>query len=179
MDTDYAETRMRNEPIVEMTQVKGDSETHPLLSPNDELPILKPCRFVSGHGSKASPMVLCALEPIWRPGNGGAGSGQPYRFGMIGASDACRGRGLDEDNYWSKSSLVDSNARLRGSVPMKQPNPDGTAYNINNFTLECGSGRRLGRYTRGDILTPCGVRKPMPPPACALNCASPLISAAH
>ena len=33
---DWAETRMRWEPIVEVTQIKGDSEAHPSLSPLDE-----------------------------------------------------------------------------------------------------------------------------------------------
>ena len=36
LDRDYAERRMRWEPIYEVTQIKGDGETHPLLSPDDE-----------------------------------------------------------------------------------------------------------------------------------------------
>ncbi|NIM00023.1 MAG: DUF3604 domain-containing protein, partial [Acidobacteria bacterium] len=36
IDRAYAETRMRWEPIIEVTQIKGDGETHPLLSADDE-----------------------------------------------------------------------------------------------------------------------------------------------
>ena len=36
MDRAYAETRASHEPLLEVTQIKGDSETHPFLSPTDE-----------------------------------------------------------------------------------------------------------------------------------------------
>ena len=36
LDEDYAERRQRWEPLYEVTQIKGDGEAHPFLSPNDE-----------------------------------------------------------------------------------------------------------------------------------------------
>ena len=36
LDRDYAQRRMRWEPIYEVTQMKGDGEAHPVLSPSDE-----------------------------------------------------------------------------------------------------------------------------------------------
>jgi len=35
LTTDYAQTRSYWEPIYEVTQIKGDGETHPLVSPDD------------------------------------------------------------------------------------------------------------------------------------------------
>ena len=50
IDKAYAENRLKNEPIVEMTQVKGTSETHPLLSPEDEFANHELYEILSWHG---------------------------------------------------------------------------------------------------------------------------------
>ena len=116
----YTDLRMRNEPIVEITQVKGTSETHPLLSPRDEFAAFEimpyqiatwtPSRL---NGSYVRQAYLRGLA-LQR-----AGAGNPYKFGLIGASDTHVGAGaFDEDNYWSKIGIVDSTGKLRGSVPL-------------------------------------------------------------
>ena len=156
MDRAYAKTRMRNEPIVEVTQVKGDSETHPLLSPNDEYADFETMPFRIGawvpskeNGSYVRQAYRRGLEMAAQ------GKGNPYKFGLIGASDTHVGAGaFDEDNYWSKVGLVDSNAKLRGSVPLDKPNKDGTRYNENNFQTWSASGLAAvwaDSNTRGDI----------------------------
>ncbi len=120
LDADYAEQRMRNEPIVENTQVKGTSDTHPLLSPNDEWANFEimPLRIASNlqsheRGSYVreayrNGLVMEATEGF-----------NPFKFGVIGASDTHNAAGsFEEDNYWSKTGLMDIEPHLRGSVPL-------------------------------------------------------------
>ena len=130
IDAAYAEQRMRNEPIVENTQVKGTSDTHPLLSPNDEWAgfEIMPLRVASllksrPQGSYVREAYLNGLKFQAEQGF------NPYQFGVIGSSDTHNAAGsFEEHNYFSKTGLLDATADLRGSVPMAEPGPDGERY---------------------------------------------------
>lgn len=119
MDRAYVDLRRRNEPLVEITQVKGTSETHPALSPNDEwagfaIMPYKIATTVIGavQGSYVREAYGTGLELAE------TGVGNPYQFGLIGSSDTHVAAGsFDESNYWSKVGLVDATAEQRGSVP--------------------------------------------------------------
>jgi hypothetical protein len=119
---EYAEKRMRNEPVVEMTQVKGTSDTHPLLSPDDEwadFEIMdkrvgsRPPTYSMPQGGYVRDAYLRGLTLEWE------GRGNPYKFGLIGSSDTHTGAGgFDENNYWSKAGVLDGTDMGRGSVPL-------------------------------------------------------------
>ncbi|MDE2692390.1 MAG: DUF3604 domain-containing protein [Acidobacteriota bacterium] len=118
-DEAYARLRMRNEPLVEMTQVKGTSETHPLLSPNDEwadfeIILLTPeeSSFDRIRGGYVRDAYLAGLEFEEREGF------NPYRFGMIGASDSHNaGASYEESSHIGKVGFLDGMPVGRGSVP--------------------------------------------------------------
>ena len=130
MDADYAELRMRNEPLVENTQEKGTSDTHPLLSPNDEwadfdiMPyVIASPEFSSVPGSYVREAYLNGLVMQETAGF------NPYRFGVIGASDTHNAAGsFEEDNYWSKAGLLDFEPFRRGSVPLPNSPPGDPQY---------------------------------------------------
>lgn len=138
----YAEQRMRNEPIVEMTQVKGTSETHPSLSPNDEwagfeLMTVKVATNINSkaEGSYVREAYLRGLELESTDGF------NPFRFGMIGASDTHNSAGsFDESNFFSKTGLLDATPKLRGSVPLDKPNSDGSLYRNDSRNMWGASG---------------------------------------
>jgi hypothetical protein len=53
----------------------------------------------------------------------------PYKFGVIGSSDTHNAAGsFEEDNYWSKTGMMDIEPYLRGSVPLPGSSPDAPEY---------------------------------------------------
>ena len=155
LDVQYAKQRMLNEPIVEITQVKGTSETHPLLSPDDDWADFEimdtrvgsiPPTYSKPSGSYVREAYLNGLTlEFTRQGN-------PYKFGLIGSSDTHTGGGsFDESNYWSKVGLLDGDAENRGSVPLTEENVDRLeeymrAFNqpISTISLEQGEYANTG-----------------------------------
>jgi hypothetical protein len=120
---EYAELRMRNEPIVEITQVKGTSDTHPALSDNDEWADFEIMPFKVATQSfsepKGSYVRDALLEGIKMEEQEGF---NPYKFGLIGSSDThTAASSQEEDNFFSKIGLLDSSAALRGSIPITDP----------------------------------------------------------
>lgn len=111
---EYARTRMRWEPVVEMTQIKGDSETHPGVSPGDQFAEFGTYEHliktddssgteVEGDprlGSYARPALKRGMEIEQKIGV------NPFKFGMIGSTDSHSGLSTaEEDNFWGKFSL--------------------------------------------------------------------------
>lgn len=130
LDAAYAEQRMRNEPLVENSQVKGTSDTHPLLSPNDEWADFEimPLRVASPLASQPSgSYVREALINglIYQEQEGF----NPFKFGVIAASDTHNAAGsFEEDNYWSKTGMTDIEPHMRGSVPLPDSPADDPQY---------------------------------------------------
>ena len=130
LDDAYANQRMRNEPLVEISQVKGTSDTHPALSPNDEwadfeiMPLRVATNLYSEpNGGYVRQAYLNGLKMQAEEGF------NPYKFGVIGSSDTHNATYAGEEHdYWSKVGLNDATPVLRGSVPLAEPTPEGELY---------------------------------------------------
>jgi hypothetical protein len=135
VDEDYAKLRMRWEPIIEVTQIKGDSETHPRLSPTDEFADFETYEhLIAVEGAEAPTMFgegfLGSLSESDREiienfeervvevgdyartallrgiGLDRRGLGNPYKFGMIGSTDSHTAMAsAEEDNFHGKMAL--------------------------------------------------------------------------
>lgn len=110
---EYAEARVRNEPLTEVTQHKGTSETHPSLSPNDEFAgyenyekLLATTRQGKIDGSYARQAYARGLEIAAKTG------ANPYKFGLAGATDFHSGiSSTEEDRFAGAFGGLDSNPK--------------------------------------------------------------------
>ncbi|MEZ5710510.1 MAG: DUF3604 domain-containing protein [Blastomonas sp.] len=132
--SDYAALWQRWEPIAEATQIKGNGETHPSLSPDDEFASFGVSGWdkanLDGSVEKSPGMLhfeylrqalVRGLELEARIGV------NPFRFGLIGATDSHTGLSSgDEDNYWGKFTSYEPGAErlsptqsesIRGRAP--------------------------------------------------------------
>ena len=113
---EYAAQRNRNEPLVEVTQVKGTSETHPMLSPNDEfsdfeidgMRVASPIKITKFAGGYVRDAYRTGLEFQDTKGF------NPYRFGLIGSSDSHTGIvPVIEEDYSGKVGNADGTPEVR------------------------------------------------------------------
>lgn len=124
IDKAYAQQRIRNEPLVEVTQIKGTSETHPALSPLDEWADFELLNtLIARHdltsepkGSYARDAYLTGLDIETRVGV------NPYKFGLIGSSDGHNSSSpIDEDSYHGKVGMMDGTPESRRGSNVMHP----------------------------------------------------------
>ena len=109
VDKNYVQLRAKWEPLYEMTQMKGDGETHPVLSPTDEFAdyetwdkgnldlteLKKPDMLKREYAREALKMGLALEKKLGT---------NPYKFGMVGATDSHTGLATaEEENFFGKS----------------------------------------------------------------------------
>ena len=113
---DYVDQRNRNEPVNEIVQIKGQSETHPILSPYDEYANFELFERKLGDFSAVDTVQNSYARQALKNGLliDAQLDGNPYKFGMIGSSDTHNGAmSLEEDEYFGKAGNLDGVAEVR------------------------------------------------------------------
>jgi hypothetical protein len=110
LDKSYVERRAKWEPLYEATQIKGDGETHPLLSPDDEFADYETWDIGNLDVSEAKTDDMLAGEYAREALKRGMAleakfGTNPYKFGLIGATDSHTSLATaQEDNFFGKHS---------------------------------------------------------------------------
>jgi hypothetical protein len=123
LDRAYAEARIRWEPLIEVTQIKGDGETHPLLSTDDEFADYENWDVTNLAGSAPKEDWMLQYEYGRSALKLGLKLGEqlgvnPYKFGLSGASDSHTALATTrEENYFGKYKATEpSPDRHNGDV---------------------------------------------------------------
>lgn len=128
IDREYAEQRAHWERLYEVTQTKGDGEAHPFLSPNDEFAAFE--RWDKGNldGSEVKKPEMLEFEYARTALKNGLGleaklGVNPYKFGLIGSSDAHTGlSAMEEENFFGKVATGEPSPERLTKTFMADPN---------------------------------------------------------
>jgi hypothetical protein len=139
VDAGYAKTRMKWEPVTEATQIKGDSETYPSLSPGDRWADFETFPFVlTPEGLTPDPTEGDYIRAALRRGlelEQQLGV-NPYKTGMIGSTDSHTGIGaVEEDNFAGKGQ--------HDALPEDRSHPTGLGATKRYTTWPCPTIARM------------------------------------
>jgi hypothetical protein len=125
IDAAYSATRAANEPLYEISQIKGTSETHPALSPNDEFAGFEQWDYTLSadaerptkrRGSFARQALLDGMTFESR------GLGNPFKYGFIGDSDTHNAAASNEEfNYTGKFAIENDPKHRLDGLPGQPP----------------------------------------------------------
>ncbi len=157
IDREYAENRRRWEPLYEVTQMKGTSEAHPFLSPNDEFASFEIWDKGNLDVSAAKKPEMLEFEYARSAfKNGlkmeGALGINPYKFGLVGSTDSHTAlAAVEEDNFFGKTSGSEPSADARRASFHQEPGYRHHRHGLGNDRVGlCG---RLGHreHARSDL----------------------------
>ncbi len=132
LNRELAELRASLEPIIEVTQIKGDSETHPMLSPNDEFANFETWDRSNLNGTEAKKPEMLQYEYTREALKTGLKLEKklgvnPFKFGMIGSTDAHTSvAAVEEENFFGKHSGVEPEPHRWEHVVIEAPDPNFT-----------------------------------------------------
>ncbi len=127
LDREYAEQRAKWERLYEATQTKGTGEAHPALSPNDEFAAFEIWDKGNLDGSVAKKKEMLEFEYVRSAYKNGLKLEQqlgtnPYKFGLIGSSDAHTGlTAMEEDNFFGKTVPQEPSPHRMGATFINNP----------------------------------------------------------
>jgi hypothetical protein len=132
---EIAELRIRMEPLVETTQIKGDSEAHPFLSPDDEFADYETWDRSNLDGTELKTNDMLQWEYTREALKVGLMlenqlGVNPYKLGQIGSTDAHTAlAAVEEDNFFGKHSGVEPEPHRWEHIVIESPmDPDLTVY---------------------------------------------------
>jgi len=127
VDAEYARQRARWERLYETTQTKGDGEAHPALSPNDEFADFETWDKGNLDGSVAKTPDMLEFEYSRAALKNGLAlerklGTNPYKFGLIGSSDAHTGlAAMEEENFFGKTTPQEPSPERLTAPFIKRP----------------------------------------------------------